>query len=103
MRILEDAAPEEHILAMANVRRDRETAMRRALLVSRIKEAETRAKSPPSSEPVRIRVLHCASEPWLVLDRSSPPEAGGETGVALDPGKAEDGKSSGMTEAVGRV
>jgi transcription elongation GreA/GreB family factor len=103
IRLLEDAAPDEHILTMANIRRDREMAMRKALLVSRIEEAENRAKSPPSSEPVRIRVLHCASKPWLVLDRSSPPAAAGETGVALDSRKPEDGKSSGMTQAVDRV
>lgn len=102
IQLLVDAAPDEHILAMANVRRDREMALRRALLVSRIEEAETRAKSPPSSEPVRIRVLHCASKPWLVLDRSSPPAATGEMGMALDPGKPEEGKSSGMTQAVDR-
>lgn len=103
VRLLEDAAPKEHILEMVNLHRDRELAMRKSLLVSRIKEAESRAKTPPSSEPVRIRVLHCASKPWLVLDRSSPPSAGSEMGVALSPPNGGEGDSSGMTEAMDRT
>lgn len=103
VQLLEDAAPKEHILAMANLRRDKELAMRKSLLVSRIEEAEYRAKTPPSSEPVLIRVLHCASKPYLLLDRSSPPSVGGEMGVGLSYPKGGKGDSSGMTEAVGRT
>jgi tetratricopeptide (TPR) repeat protein len=103
VRILEDGAPKEHILAMANLYRDRELAIRKTLLLSKIEEAESRAKTPPSSEPVRIRVLHCASKPLLVLDPRTPLSAGGEMGTALGSPKGGEGDSSGMTAAVGRT
>lgn len=57
--------------------------LRRLVLLPRIDEGGKKASEPPSSAPVRVRVLFCGMTPCLMLDRSSPmgqqdPAAGNE-------------------------
>lgn len=61
----------EHEFSMLNIERNRTLVYRRFYLNERLKEAEQRAREPIGAEPVRIRVLHYAAAPSLVLDRSS--------------------------------
>lgn len=98
--ILLDAAPDEHVFAPINKKRNRELALRMKLMVQRLDEALIYSKAPPSSRPVRIRVVHCASKPWLMVDRSLP--SGGteeEFGVGKDPSPSLEKHAGKQTSA----
>lgn len=100
--LLINAAPAEHILPAVNYLRNRDLALRVNFIQGRLNEALARSKEPPSTGPVRVRVLHCGIKPWLVVDKSSP--ASGAGGVITSAGeilKERDG-TSGQTSAVAK-
>jgi transcription elongation GreA/GreB family factor len=70
------------------------------LLLSRIHEAKIRTKEPPSLDPVRVRVLHCAKKPWLVIDRSS--KSAGDVGEVTTAGGIKSDKTGQQTSAATR-
>ncbi|MCU7920594.1 MAG: hypothetical protein KZQ95_19895 [Candidatus Thiodiazotropha sp. (ex Epidulcina cf. delphinae)] len=71
------------------------------LLLRRIHEAVMRAKEPPSMDPVRVRLLHCAMKPWLVIDRSS--QSAGDVGEVTTSGGITSDKTEQQTSASKRI
>lgn len=101
--MLLEAAPPEHLLQEVNRHRARDLSRRMSLLAGRIEEAQERAKEPPSDEPVRVRVLHCAAKPWLVLDRTSKSAGtGGEVTSSGGVGRGKPGAGDSQTAAAPR-
>lgn len=64
-----NTAPLEHILGIVNDHRNQQIKLQLAFFARAIVEGRKLAKED-ASRPVRIRVLHFAVRPWLVLDKS---------------------------------
>lgn len=65
-----NSAPSEHILDIVNVERERLIEARLGLFARAILEGRAKAGESAPPRPVRVRVLHCATHPWLILDKS---------------------------------
>jgi transcription elongation GreA/GreB family factor len=98
--ILSETAQQDHVLPEAYRGTDRALALRLNFVRRRIVEAKTRAAEPPSDDPVRIRVLHGAVRPWLVVDQTSRSDGGrGEMNSMRDEAAGISGTEGRQTSA----
>ena len=70
-QITYDAAPMEHLLDIVNVEREQDIEARLRLFASAIFAGRERARESAPPEPLRVRILHCATRPWMIVDKSA--------------------------------
>jgi hypothetical protein len=68
--ITNNAAPRKHLLEIVNSTRQREIDARLRIFSSAILVGSKRARESEPPAPLRIRVLHCAARPYLIVDNS---------------------------------
>ncbi|WP_130472343.1 tetratricopeptide repeat protein [Candidatus Magnetaquicoccus inordinatus] len=73
--LLVNPAPPEYTLSVLNDIENHKLNVKMKLLSKAINDALVRSKEASSNRPLRIRVLHCALEPYLVVDRDAVSEA----------------------------
>lgn len=66
-----NTSPKEHILPVLNNARKNVIMFRINLLWNCIKNALSRSKEPFTNRPLRIRILHCALKPYLIVDHGA--------------------------------